>query len=166
MLSKELCEGYSWDIDKLFLDIIEESSKLLNTGGSIKTSSFSYLTSITNSLDQYLTDLSLAYFVSNKLLDFNIESYHLEWMNLIQIYRRLCILAARGHSKSFCFSFAYPLWMMWRYDGKSKIGKEGLIITAEDSLVKHFLEMIATQIEENPLIRERLFPGKDSSRLG
>ena len=113
-----------------------------------------------------MTHLSFTYFVSNKIPDFNIEIYHLEWMNLVQIYTKLCILAARGHSKSYLFSFAFPLWKMWRYDGKSKIGKTGLIITAEDSLVKHFLEMISTQVEENILLREKLFPGKTAVGWG
>lgn len=163
---KELCEGYSWDIDRLFLDIVEESSKIIGNCGSIKTASFSYLSSITNSLDDYLTNLSFSYFVNGKLPDFNIEPYHLEWMNFVQIYRRLCLLAARGHSKSYCFSFAYPLWEMWKYDGKSKNGGEGLFITAEDSLAKHFLEMISKEIEDNPLLNEHLFPGKGATGWG
>jgi len=163
---KELCEGYSWDIDNLFLEIVSESSKILSNCGSIKTASFGYLSSLTNSLDDYLTDLSFSYFVSGKLPDFNIEPYHLEWMNLAQIYRFLCILAARGHSKSYCFSFAYPLWQMWRYNKKNKIGGEGLFITAEDSLAKHFMEMVSHEIEDNPLLREKLYPGKSAVGWG
>ena len=90
----ELCEGYSWDIDQMFLDIVEESNYLINSGNNAKSFSFNYLEQLTNSLDNYLKDLSLAYFVSNCLSDFEMEPYHLEWFNMIQLYRFLCILAA------------------------------------------------------------------------
>ena len=154
----ELCEGYSWDIDQLFLDIVQESTYLINSGGNAKSFSFNYLEQLTNSLDSYLKDLSLAYFINNCLNDFEIEPYHIEWSNLIQIYRFLCILAARGHSKSFVFSYAYPLWSMWKYKGKGKIGKELTLITAEESLAGVFISQIKDQIKDNPILRERLFP--------
>lgn len=154
----ELCEGYSWDIDKLFLSIIEESTNIINSGNNIKSFSFNYLEQLTNSLDLYLKDISLAYFVSNCLNDFDMEPYHLEWFNMIQFYRFLCILAARGHSKSFCFSYAYPLWSMWRYKGNGKIGKELTLITAEESLAGVFISQMKQQILDNPILREKLFP--------
>ena len=154
----ELCEGYSWDIDKLFLDIVEESNYLINSGGGVQSFSFNYLENLTNSLDIYLKDLSLAYFVSNTITDFNIESYHLEWFNLIQLYRLLTVLAARGHSKSFCFSYVYPLWLAWKYKGKGKIGKEVTLVTAEETLSTTFIDLIKTQIENNPILKEKLFP--------
>lgn len=154
----ELCEGYSWDIDQMFLDIVEESNYLINSGNNAKSFSFNYLEQLTNSLDNYLKDLSLAYFVSNCLSDFEMEPYHLEWFNMIQLYRFLCILAARGHSKSFVFSYAYPLWCMWKYKGKGKIGKELTLITAEESLSGVFIGQIKQQIQDNPLLKDRLFP--------
>lgn len=154
----ELCEGYSWDVDQLFLDIVNESNNLINSGGGAQSFSFNYLTSLTDSLDLYLKDLSLAYFVSNTITDFDIETYHLEWFNLIQLYRNLVILAARGHSKSFCFSYAYPLWQMWKYKGSGKIGKELTLITAEESLSSVFINQIKSQVEENPILREKLYP--------
>lgn len=155
---KELAEGYSYDIDKLFIDIVAESTHIINSGQGVQSFSFNYLENLTNSLDKYLKDLSLAYFVSNTITDFNIESYHLEWFNLIQLYRFLCVLAARGHSKSFCFSYAYVLWLAWRYKGKGKVGKELTLITAEESLSTIFIELIKNQIEDNPILKERLFP--------
>ena len=39
----ELCEGYSWDIDQMFLDIVEESNYLINSGNNAKSFSFNYL---------------------------------------------------------------------------------------------------------------------------
>lgn len=160
----ELCEGYSWDVDKLFLDIVNESNSLINSGGGAQSFSFNYLSSLTDSLDLYLKDLSLAYFVSNTVTDFDIEPYHLEWFNLVQLYRYLAVLAARGHSKSFCFSYAYPLWLMWKYKGKGKKGKELTLITAEESLSGVFIDQIKTQVEENPILKDKLFPsgGKGS----
>lgn len=154
----ELCGGYSWDVDKLFLDIINESNYIINSGEGVQSFSFNYLESLTNSLDNYLKDLSLAYFVSNTITDFNIEPYHLEWFNMIQLYRFLCVLAARGHSKSFAFSYAYLLWCAWKYKGKGKIGKETTLITAEESLATVFIDLIKTQIEQNPILKEKLYP--------
>lgn len=156
---KELAEGYSYDIDKLFLDIVNESNYIINSGGGVQSFSFNYLEQLTNSLDLYLRKLSLAYFISNTLTDFNIESYHLEWANLIQLNRLLCILAARGHSKSFFFSYAYPLWLAWRYKGTGKIGKEVTLITAEETLSTVFIDQIKKQIEDNPILKEKLYPG-------
>ena len=154
----ELCGGYSWDVDKLFLDIISESNHIINSGEGVQSFSFNYLENLTNSLDNYLKDLSLAYFVSNTITDFNIEPYHLEWFNMIQLYRFLCVLAARGHSKSFAFSYAYLLWCAWKYKGNGKIGKETTLITAEESLATVFIDLIKTQIEQNPILREKLYP--------
>ena len=37
---QELCTGYSWDIDKLFLDIVEESTDLINSGKGVQSFSF------------------------------------------------------------------------------------------------------------------------------
>ena len=154
----ELCEGYSWDIDKLFLDIVAESNILINSGEGAKSFSFNYLEKLTDSLDNYLKDLSLSYFVSNCLSDFDMEPYHIEWFNMIQIYRFLVLLAARGHSKSFCISYAYPLWRMWKYKGKGKIEKELTLITAEDTLSGVFINQIKQAIQDNPLLKEKLYP--------
>lgn len=155
---EELCQGYSWDVDKLFLDIVEESDHIISSGGGVQSFSFNYLENLTNSLDNYLKNLSFSYFVSNIITDFNIEWYHLEFFNLIQLYKFLCILAARGHSKSFVFSYAYPLWLAWRYKGTGKVGKEITLVTAEESLSAVFIDMIKTQIENNPILKEKLYP--------
>lgn len=161
---KELCEGYSYDVDKLFLDIISESNQIINSGGGIQSFSFNYLTSLTNSLDEYLKKLSFAYFVDTCLSDFNIETYHLEWFNMISLYRNLCVLAARGHSKSYVFSFAYPLWLMYKYEGLSKVGKELTIITAEGDLAGNFVEKIKEEVENNPILKEKIYPGTNSGK--
>lgn len=161
---KELCEGYSYDVDKLFLDIISESNQIINSGGGIQSFSFNYLTSLTNSLDEYLKKLSFAYFVDTCLSDFNIETYHLEWFNMISLYRNLCVLAARGHSKSYVFSFAYPLWLMYKYEGLSKVGKELTIITAEGDLAGNFVEKVKEEVENNPILKERIYPGTNSGK--
>lgn len=155
---QELCEGYSYDIDTLFFDIIEEVNTIINSGGGVQSFSYNYLENLTKSLDFYFKDLSLAYFVSSTLTDFNIESYHLEWFNLVQLYRFLVVLAARGHSKSFCFSYAYPLWLAWKYKGKGKIGREVTLISSESTLANTFIDTIEKQIEANPVLYERLYP--------
>lgn len=160
---KELCEGYSWDVDKLFLDIVEESNELINSGGGVSSLSLNYLEALTSNLDEYLSKLSLAYFTSSRINNFNIEIYHLEWFNLVQLFRYLCVLAARGHSKSYVFSYCYPLWLAYKYSGTGKIGKELTMITAEEGLAAGFIDLIKTQIEENPLLKDKLYPGSGGS---
>lgn len=161
----ELGEGYSWDIDKFFLDVVEESNKLINSGGGIQSFTYNYLDHLTDQLDEYLRNISLAYFVSNCIPDFNIEPYHLEWFNLIQLYRFLCVLAARGHSKSFCFSFCYPLWKAYRYKGQGKEGKEILLISSEETLSEELIKIMEDQIRTNSILKERLYPNSSKGSL-
>lgn len=72
------------------------------------------------------------------------------------------------NSKSFFWSKAYPIWQMYRYEKPSLIKrvhpkfsilKQGMIITAEKSLATFLLSLIKDEIENNPLLREALYPG-------
>jgi phage terminase large subunit-like protein len=91
--------------------------------------------------------------------------HHLEWGNLVQLYRFLCIEAARDHSKSFTFSFEYPLWKLYRYrrenfgirNYENLLNKKGMIITNEHSLAKDFLKIISDEVESNPILREKIY---------
>src|SRR5690606_22368796 len=64
------------------------------------------------------------------------------------------------------FSYAYPLWKLFRYEKnnvslpplENNLNKEGMLITNEYSLAKKFLRMIREEIETNPLLRDRLYP--------
>ena len=96
-----------------------------------------------------------------------IVSNCLEWFNLIQLYRLLCVIASRDHSKSFTFSFAHILWRLYRYTRPTaivtppddiKFYREGMLITNEFKLAKRLLKKVKIEIEENEILHEALLP--------
>lgn len=165
---QELFCGNEKDVDTLLNIIIEETNRAIHTNsGKIKNSSFGYLDKLTENLDSALKKLVYNYFVITCLYDFEVNWHHIEWGNLIQMYKWLCILAARDHSKSFTFSKAYPLWKLYRYEKNiginSKLNRElnfkkGMIITSEFSLGKDFLSLIKEEIDTNDILKEKLSP--------
>ena len=167
----ELTGGNLSDIDKLFTALIDETKNaVFFRKDLIKTFSYNYLEKFTDSFHRELKKLSLSYFIFSTLPNFEMNYHHLEWGNLTHLYKKLGIIAARDHGKSFYFSFAAPLWKMDSYEpnvfqhgtikGKrNEVLKEGLLITAEHSLAKTFLQRIREEIETNPLLREKLYPG-------
>lgn len=74
------------------------------------------------------------------------------------------------NSKSYVFSFAVPLWRLYRYtkpDGFSvlpddiKFYREGMIITNEYKLAKKLLKKVKEEIKFNPILSKALFPQGD-----
>lgn len=169
---KELMSGYSDDVDTLLNVLIDETKDaFFSNKGPIKTNSFNYLDKLTDNFDLELKKKSFNYFVMSVLPDFEMNYHHVEWGNLIQFYKWLCVIAARDHSKSFTFSFAYPIWKLFRYEREgfglasreNALNKHGMIITNEHSLARDFLKLITEEIENNPILRERLYPNKSES---
>lgn len=60
------------------------------------------------------TDLAL---FAKDILGLEIGPHMLEWADLTASKKRLCILAARDHSKTSFFSYAYPIWRAWTEPG-------------------------------------------------
>lgn len=166
----ELLSGNEQDLDKIIIGLTNEIDSVLHTNGSkVKASSFGYLDKLTNSVEDTLRKLSFNYFITSTLPDFEMDWHHLEWGNLVQMYKYLGIIAARDHSKSYTFSKAYPLWKMYRYEGDTqlkraakeyKLSKEGILITNEFGLGKHLLGIIKEEIENNEVINSKLHPGR------
>jgi len=48
------------------------------------------------------------------VLDYEITNYHRELMALPMQHRYLCVVIPTGHSKTWTFSIAYPLWRLFR----------------------------------------------------
>jgi hypothetical protein len=166
---KELSGGMTSDIDELFDTLVKETVKVLNSDHThLNVGSFGYLDRFTDSVEETLRCSSLNYFISSVLPDFILGWHNLEWGNLVQMNRLLCILAARDHGKSYEFSFAYPLWQMYRYRKYDSLGKlapkefrmarEGMLVTNEYGLAAHFLRMIKEEIENNDILSQRLLP--------
>lgn len=165
----ELLGGSTQDIDVIFDTLRQETAAVLASSNRlINTAHLGYLDNFTKSVEETLRCRSINYFILSVLQDFILAWHGAEWGNLAQMYRLLLILAARDHGKSHFFSFAYPLWQLYRYrkfspqdPGASKelyMAKEGMIVTNEYSLAMEFMGKIRDEIEANDILRERLLP--------
>jgi len=165
----QIFSGTEKDVNYLIEIILQEVSEVLcYNKGDISSASFGYLDKLTTNLDEILKRLSFNYFVCSTLPEFEVNWHHIEWGNLIQIFRKLVIIAARDHGKSFNFSLAYPLWRMYGYEKDSskkrdRLSKRGMIITNEIGLARELLKFVKEEIESNDILREKLYP---SSREG
>lgn len=173
----EIFSGDEKGINNITDIIVEESAKALySNNGSLQSSTFGYLDKLTLNLDNTLKSAVFNYFVLTCLPEFEVNWHHIEWGNLVQLYKNLCIIAARDHSKSFTFSKAYPLWKLYRYKrGGTKLGlanldrelvmsKKGMIITSEFTLGTKLMDMIIEEIHDNSLLREALYPKGKTER--
>lgn len=167
----ELFSGGDGDIDRMLETLLEESSNVIAyDSGKVKSGSFGYTDKFSEHVDESLKKYSLNYFIVTMLPDFQMNWHHIEWGNLVQNYKKLCVIAARDHGKSFFFSFAYIIWKMYRYEKSTaykiapkeyQMSKLGMLITNEFNLAKHLLGLVKEEIENNSLLREKLFPGKE-----
>lgn len=80
------------------------------------------------------TDLCL---FAKDILGLEIGPHLMDWGNLIHDHRRIAINAARDHSKSTFFSYAYPIWRAW-----SEPGCEVYIFSATLDGAMEFLDII------------------------
>ena len=165
----ELFQGNEDDVDFVLETLLDETSNVIAFDtGKIKSGSFGYLERFSTHVDESLKKYSLNYFITTMLPDFQMNWHHIEWGNLVQKNKRLCVIAARDHGKSFFFSFAYLIWMMYRYEKSTaykiapkdyQLSKLGMLITNEFNLAKHLLSLVKDEIENNSLLRDKLFPG-------
>lgn len=56
-------------------------------------------------------------FFAKEVLGVEIGPHIYQWGELVSRYPRLAINAARDHSKSTFFSYAYPIWRAWMHPG-------------------------------------------------
>lgn len=85
---------------------------------------------------------------------FLIAEHHEEWSRLITESKRLCVIAARDHGKSYLFTHAYPLWMAEKHPGKT-----GFIFSASQPQAERIILDIMAEVETNPRLRH-LLPAK------
>ena len=165
----ELTSGSVQDVDELIRVIYQEASGAINTVPKlISDPNLTSLVNISESIEQTLRFQSFNYFTASVLPDFEVNWHHIEWGNLIQLFKYLGIIAARDHSKSFTFSKAYPLWKLYRYKkwtGQRDVfshqygmSREGLLVTNEITLGRHLLGMVSEEIQHNPILHEALMP--------
>lgn len=74
---------------------------------------------------------------AHDILGLEIGPHMLEWGDIATDKQRACILAARDHSKSTFWSYAYPIWRAW-----SEPGCEVYIFSKTLEQAQEFLEII------------------------
>ena len=170
---KELSDGCSNDINNLFDIILQETHDTLNLKKykNSEVGLLGQLPEVKRGYEEYLRKINLNYFVHSVLPNFEMNWHNIEWFNMVQLYRLLCIEAARDHSKSYTFSFAYVLWRLYRYTRSTPLirvpddiryYKEGMIITNEFKLAKRLLKKVKEEIKYNPVLEEALFPDSNT----
>lgn len=167
----ELTGGYEKDINQLFDVMLEEAFLSLygrkgnpeaRRGGKI-----SYFEALTNDLEEAMRKENLAYFITSVLPEFILNWHHLLWADLVMRHKKLNIIAARDHGKSYFFSHAYPLWVLYKYAGRKvvkgryvddRLNQNIYIVSNEMSLTELLLDIIKSTIETNDILKERLLP--------
>ena len=169
----ELMSGNQTDIFGVFDILMQETYNVLNLkkyNPSLGGLTLETIPSVKLGLEEYLRKANLGYFVHSVLPHFEMNWSNLEWFQMAQLYRLLCIEAARDHSKSYSWSFAYPLWRLYRYTRPTtvvnppdeiKFYKEGMIITNEFKLAKKLLKKVKEEIQTNQVLYEALYPEKN-----
>lgn len=168
---QELLGGNEDDLDSLLDDIVKETYRVLNVDtDKFNTATLRELNSLAGNIEETLRLNSLTYFIQSVLPDFIFNWHHLEWGNLTQLYQYLCVVASRDSGKSYFFSKAYPIWKMYRYKKSSpltQVPKEytlshlGVLYSAGSDLGITLLDMIKEEIEDNAMLRDRLYPGRE-----
>ena len=165
----ELFGGNLDDIDALFMSLLNEIHGVVYTGNKEIDLKPYYLDKLCIETEETLRRNNLNFFITSVLPDFIMGWHHIEWGELAMVYKKLAIIAARDHGKSFYWSNAYPLWKMYgfgqrdRIPGKSKMNdtadRRGFLFSFSIQQAVDLLDIIKTTISDNAILREKLFPG-------
>ena len=170
---KDMLSVVGDDYNNLLEILAEETNNVINLHQYVKqltACTIQGLPKLQDGYEVYLRKQNLAYFAFSVLPQFELAYHTLEWMSMMQMYQHLCVIAARDHSKSYCFSFANPLWRLYRYqksDGLTdlpddiKFYREGMLITNEYKLAKKLLKKVKEEIKYNDILNKALYPEGD-----
>jgi phage terminase large subunit-like protein len=107
----ELLSGYDNDVERLFSELLSQTSKIINYNkNSIDSEKLGYLSNLEKAFDDQLKIISYNYFKTTCLPNFNQGWRNLEWGNLVQLYDYLGVLAARSHGKCFSKGTKVIMW--------------------------------------------------------
>ena len=170
----ELFQCSGSDIDKMFDYMMTDTYKVLYTGDKEIDFVPKYTEHLSSSIEETLRCKNISYFITSVMPDFQLSWHHLEWGDLVHQYRKLCIMAARDHGKSYYFSNAYPIWKMYNYC-RPNVGKlsgrrptnsnsnRGYLFSFSLQQSVDLMEILKTTIENNDILRERLYPDTRNS---
>ena len=170
----QLYQGSERDIERLLASLQSEVyDTLYGTQFNLEgTSVTGYIDNLTSTTEETLRIEHFPYFITSALPEFDLNWHHVEWAYMCQLHRKLCVIAARDHGKSYFFSMAYLIWMMYRFrpmksylkTGRKDlaISERGVLMTNEKSLANELMEIMKDVIENNSLLREKLYPDSSS----
>lgn len=169
----ELMSGDSHDVDDIFAALMEDTYKVMYTGDASIDFKPRYEENISAVVEDTLRCANLTYFITSVIPDFQLSWHHLEWGDLVHQHKKLCINAARDHGKSFYFSNAYAAWQLYRYKKPSSVrySKRPTVASSNRGFLFSFslqqsvdlLEILKGTIEENEILKERLYPQSTSA---
>ena len=91
-----------------------------------------------------------AFFCEN-VLKLEMEPYHKEICKYPLMYKQLCIIIPRGHSKTTLFSIAYPLWRLFKHRDI-----EICITSSSLDQSKKILSKVQYELESKPFFQDLL----------
>lgn len=164
----ELLQGSGGDLDFVVENLMADTFSVMYTGNTNIDFAPKYIPRLSEALEEQLRNKSLTYFITSVLPEFQLNWHHLEWGDLVQNHRKLCVEAARDHGKSYYFSNAYAAWQLYRYSKpKTKIfskrpsassSNRGYLFSFSLQQAVDLIEILKGTIEGNDILRERLYP--------
>ncbi len=165
---KELFSGSGGDVDWVIDNLLKDAFNVVFTGRTNTDFSPRYTERVAQSVEETLRVSSLTYFITSVLPDFQISWHHIEWGDLVQHHKKLCIIAARDHGKSWFFSNAYAAWQLYRYSRPTKTNfsirptsynsNRGYLFSFSLQQSVDLMEILKNTIEGNDILSKRLYP--------
>lgn len=164
----EMMNGDVRDVDAVFDALMQDTYRVLYTGDMSIDFRPRYEENLSAVVEDTLRCANLTYFITSVIPDFQLSWHHLEWGELVQQHKKLCINAARDHGKSFYFSNAYAAWRLYRYTRPrtrsyskrptAASSNRGFLFSFSLQQGIDLMEILKGTIEENDILKERLFP--------
>ncbi len=164
----ELMQGGTGDIDRVLDSLLADTYKVLYTGDMKVDFAPHYEQRVAESLEEILRNKSLTYFITSVLPEFQLGWHHLEWGDLVMMYNKLCIEAARDHGKSYYFSNAYAIWQLYKYAAPKRSmynarptkanSNRGYLFSFSLQQSVDLMEILKGTIESSDILKERLYP--------
>lgn len=164
----ELMQGGTGDIDRVLDSLLADTYKVLYTGDMKVDFAPHYEQRVAESLEEILRNKNLTYFITSVLPDFQLGWHHLEWGDLVMMYNKLCIEAARDHGKSYYFSNAYAIWQLYKYAAPKRgiynarpttaNSNRGYLFSFSLQQSVDLMEILKGTIEGSDILKERLYP--------
>lgn len=164
----EIMEGTDKDIDSMIDIMLEEIFGVIYTGHRDIDFAPHYTEMLSESVEEVLRVNNLIYFITSVMPDFQLNTHHIEWGDLVMHYLKLCVEAARNHGKSYFFSNAYIIWQLYRYKRPktmqfsmrplSSNSNRGFLFSFSLQQSVDLIEILKGTIESNDILAERLMP--------